>query len=306
MNEHAVPARVGIIMATRNGGHWLSEQLASIKSQSHHNWHLLVRDDGSTDSTIHKIKSEVPADRLTILDPDGSPSGSPAGNFFAALCLVDLSEFDFIAFADQDDVWSPGKLEHAINRLRETGAQGYSCDLIAFDNSRNRAWYIAKSQPQKELDYLFQGASAGCTYVISSNAARLVARCVQPHAQAFPNNRSHDWLIYAICRSHGLVWLTDATAHIYYRQHAQNAFGALPSAAGLIARLKLSRQHWYREHVLWLSQFIAKSPQEMRVLSAVERLSYADRVRLALNASQFRRRRRDQWLLSIALLTGSF
>lgn len=298
--------RVAILMATLNGGKWIDDQIASILAQSHANWHLFVRDDGSSDSTIEKIRTQMPPGRVTFLDTDGKPTGSPAGNFFAALCSIDSSSFQFVAFADQDDIWSPDKLARALDRMRTTGALAYSSDLVAFANQSHKAWYISKSQAPRDFDYLFQGASAGCTYVLTSVAACLVADRVRKYLGAFPKDRSHDWLIYAICRSHGLSWVLDDSAHIFYRQHAHNAFGAMPNAGGLLTRLKLSRRHWYRDHVKWLAEFLVGSPDEAEILSAVERLTLRDRVRLALRAHQFRRTLRDQWLLAIAFLTGSF
>ncbi len=297
---------VAIVMATFNGGRWIEDQIASIRAQSHSHWHLFVRDDGSKDGSVQSIRTRLPRDRVTILDEGGMPSGSPAGNFLKALCMIELREFDFVAFADQDDVWSPDKLSRAVARIKETGAQGYSSDLVAFNNETRRAWYLKKSEPQRAFDYLFQGASAGCTYVLSRQAAMLVAEKVRPFMDAFPTRRSHDWLVYAICRSYGLTWVLDHSAHIFYRQHTSNAFGALPNAAGLLARLRLSRERWYRDHVVWLGGFLRMSDAEREILDAVRRLSWRDRVLLACRSRCLRRSSRDRWLLALALLTGSF
>jgi rhamnosyltransferase len=298
--------RIAIVMATFNGSRWIEDQLASIRAQSHTRWHLFVRDDGSQDGSLQAIREGVPPDHVTFLDEGGTPSGSPAGNFLKALCMIDLQAFDFVAFADQDDVWSPDKLSRALERMRATGAHGYSSDLIAFNNETHRAWYLKKSEPQRAFDYLFQGASAGCTYLLSRQAAMLVAEKVGPFMDPFPTRRSHDWLVYAICRSYGLTWVFDDSAHIFYRQHASNAFGALPNVAGLLARLRLSRDRWYRDHVVWLGGFLQMSEAESEILEAVRRLSWKDRLVLACRSRCLRRSRRDRWLLAVAILTGSF
>lgn len=297
---------IAIIMATFNGVEWIGEQLASIRAQTYENWHLFVRDDGSTDSTVQIIQQAMPREKLTLLDSRSHKTGSPAGNFFTALCEIDLTRYDFIAFSDQDDIWSPNKLKRAVEIMLETESDGYSCDLVAFDNTARRSWYIPKSASNVAFDYLFQGASAGCTYVISQRAAELVARKVRPYVQEFPLQRSHDWLTYAICRSHGLHWFQDKSAHIFYRQHSGNAFGALPSASGLMERWRLSRQGWYRGHVLWLSNFVRHTPEEEELLGLVARLGWRDRLRLIMRAREFRRSARDQWLLRFTFLTKTF
>ena len=299
-------SRIAIIMATFNGASWIDEQITSIRAQSHSNWHLFVRDDGSTDSTIEIIQSLLSPEQVTFIDVAGKSTGSPAGNFFAALCCFDNTGFDFVALADQDDIWVPNKLRRALECMRAEGAQCYSSDLVAFDNYSHRAWYIHKGQPSRKFDYLFQGASAGCSYVLSCEAVKLIIEKVRPYVATFPKQRSHDWLIYAICRSYGLIWLADETASIFYRQHSQNAFGAMPSLKGLLSRLKLSREHWYREHVKWLANFLKMSPEEHEIISSVERLSILDRFHLVRQAKHFRRKLRDQWLFAIAVLTGSF
>ena len=40
-----------ILLASYNGEEFLPQQLASLQAQSYEDWHLLVRDDGSRDST---------------------------------------------------------------------------------------------------------------------------------------------------------------------------------------------------------------------------------------------------------------
>ena len=38
---------IDILLATYNGAAYLDEQLASLEAQTHANWHLIARDDGS-------------------------------------------------------------------------------------------------------------------------------------------------------------------------------------------------------------------------------------------------------------------
>lgn len=298
---------VAVILATFNGEKWLGQQLASLCTQSYDDWHLYVRDDGSSDATLEVLKkARVPEGKWTVLDPRGGPTGSAAANFFTALCALDLADFGYVAFCDQDDIWAPDKLERAVGLLESRGAGGYSSDLIAFDNAARRAWYVDKSQAEKPFDYIFQGGSAGCTYVLTRAAAELVREKVAPALQTFPRGNSHDWLVYAICRSHGVRWVQDRSAHIFYRQHAVNVYGALPGARGLVARARLGKSGWYREHVAWLRQFMSCSEQEERVLGAVERFRFVDRIWLAVSSGKFRRKRKDAFLLGVSFIFGFF
>lgn len=303
----AVHGKIAVILTTLNGGEWLEEQLSSVAAQTGVDLHMFIRDDGSVDNTADVVRTFMKAHpNVEWVDPVEGAAGSAAGNFFLALRRVDLNEFDYVSFSDQDDIWSPGKLARAIECLQRTGAGGYSSDLVAFDNGKRRAWYLEKSGQQRRFDYLFQGASAGSTYVLTRRAAQLVLERTQGLTGNDFRPRSHDWLIYAICRSHGLGWYMDRAAFIFYRQHARNAFGALPALGGLRTRLQLARSGWYRSHVIWLHQFVSATPEESRVFRAVTGMSVKDRLWLVLNVGDFRRSVRDRVLLMLVILSGLF
>ncbi len=302
-----VGKKTAIVLATYNGETWVEEQLRSIAAQAAVEWHVFMRDDGSVDNTTEVAAAFIRKHpNVTCLEPFEGASGSPAGNFLLALRRIHLQEFDYIAFSDQDDIWSPRKLSRAIDCLERGGADAYSCDLMAFDNGRRRAWYLRKSGQQRRFDYLFQGASAGCTYVLTRRAAQLVLERTQSLGADNFRRCSHDWLIYAICRSHGLAWYMDRAAFVFYRQHRDNAYGAAPAVAGLKARLRLARSGWYRAHVMWLRQFLAATAEESRILDAVGALRSKDRLWLACNVGEFRRELHDRLLLVLAILFGGF
>jgi rhamnosyltransferase len=299
--------KIAIIMATYNGSAFLRQQIESIRAQTQKNITLYVRDDGSTDDTVEILQSYLKSESWIELVKDGlGPSKLPGLNFFRCLRSVEISKYDFIAFCDQDDVWMPDKLESAIRRMGEGSYDGYSSNLLAFDDASNRAWYIRKNFPEKKLDYMFQGGSAGCTYVLTSKAAKMVMEQFWRGDFVIPSQFSHDWIIYAICRSFGLQWCHDDVAKILYRQHAVNSFGALPGLGGMFARLKLARSGWYQNNVILVGSLLAGTPAEFSVLERVRRFSFRDRISLALDASKFRRHPKDAVLLAAILLFGFF
>lgn len=297
--------KVAILIATFNGEKYLAEQLSSIISQVNVNIHIIVRDDGSSDGTLKILHDYQNKCNLSILIDD-FPTGSPATNFIKILKEVDFSEYDFIAFSDQDDIWFPSKISHAIDIINLNKADAYSSDLIAFDSERKASWNVKKHSDLKNYDYLFQGASAGCTYVLSKLAINEVCIALFRDNKGDLSYFSHDWLIYAICRSRGLIWVHDDIALIAYRQHSSNSFGAMPGYTGLWKRLKLSKSGWYRKQILFISEYLVGSKGEARVIDAVKGYSLADRIFLARSAHQFRRRTRDAVLLSLILLFGYF
>lgn len=297
MNEPSV----AVLLATFNGAFYCETQIVSILWQRKVDIHIYVRDDGSCDATpgILRAYAERYPDRITIVDSCNISTGSASGNFFTLLKRVDMAQHDYIAFADQDDVWTPDKLTHAIDRLVKERAEGYSSDLIAYSAADNVAWVLRKAGAPADLDYLFQGGSAGCTYVLSRNAAQVTAE-VMARVSDFCPNASHDWIIYAICRSRGMKWVHDPTAEILYRQHGSNQYGARQGMKELTAKLRLIGSKWYRDHILWLAHVIVGREDERHVLDAVARGSWADRFWLIRHAVRFRRGRGEVMRLRAA------
>ncbi len=296
--------RVLVLLATYNGRAFIDQQIASILWQVGVEPHILIRDDGSDDGTVTACDAWAVRhpDRVTILR-DGARTGSASGNFFHLLAAARLDECDYIALADQDDVWFPDKLALATDAMQIESADGYSSDLLAFDDRTRASWLLRKVGHDADLDYLFQGASAGCTYVLSAQAARIVRDVLATVKEGWPSGVSHDWTIYAICRSRGLRWVRDPRPGLLYRQHGGNEYGARAGLSGLLQRLLAMRVNWYRNHVLWLRRVVAMTPAERQVFDAIERGDYRW---LSASARHFRRTRRDARLLALSFLIRLF
>ena len=67
------------------------------------------------------------------------------------IIYADLTDINYIALADQDDIWKEDKLEKAIQKL-EQGFDGYSSNVEAFwENGRKKT--IIKNQFQRKFDH---------------------------------------------------------------------------------------------------------------------------------------------------------
>lgn len=295
-----------VLLASYNGAAYIVEQIESILAQAAVRVHIFVRDDGSSDDTIDAIMMMQAAhpEQISVLSDSLGPTGSAAANFFAMLGVIDLSPFDYIGFADQDDVWLPDKLKRAEDCLSGQEGGGYSSNLLAWDDDTDTYWPIIKHGKPKKFDYLFQGASAGCTYVLDTPSALLVQQRMAQFGRQSWGGVSHDWAIYAICRSAGMRWFHDTHWFIHYRQHSNNVYGARPGLAGIVARFRMISNGWYRDHILWLEHVITNRPDERRLFTKLKRGGLADRIYLAAHARDFRRDSADVWKLRIALILG--
>ncbi len=104
--------RVQVLMSTYNGENYLAEQIESILSQAHVKVSLLVRDDGSADHTP-AILTSYAGEHVQI------DIGKNIGTQKSFLHLIECADSnnDYFAFADQDDVWHPQKLQKAVEAL---------------------------------------------------------------------------------------------------------------------------------------------------------------------------------------------
>ena len=301
-NKQLEKRKVAVELAVYNGIKWLPYQLNSILKQEDVDITIFLSVDPSSDGSEDFCRQYSEKEKRVKVLPLIGKFGGAAKNFFRLIRDVEITNFDYIAFSDQDDIWNSKKIIHAIRCLQANNCEGYSSNLIAFDDEKKKKWILRKNAPQKKADYLFQGASAGCTYVLSNKAMSIVKEKIGLDHSKFPNGFSHDWLIYAICRSYHILWFFDENALIKYRQHDNNVYGALPGIVGFIKRYQSVNNGWYKKHILWLNNFIKNDTYEEKVLNSINKFGFYDRCWLLLNVFNFRRNSKDCLLLAIAIL----
>lgn len=118
--EHAhdkTRPKVLVLMATYNGERFVASQIDSILNQQDVDVELLIRDDGSTDSTCDICQSI--ADGHDCIHFQRNPTNvGVAENFMGMLFSSAADGYDLYAFSDQDDEWYPQKLSTAALALR--------------------------------------------------------------------------------------------------------------------------------------------------------------------------------------------
>ncbi|CAN7431253.1 glycosyltransferase [Pseudorhodoferax sp. LjRoot39] len=293
--------RVLVLLATHNGGPWLGQQLDSLAAQRDVNLRVLVSDDCSTDGTLAALEqwcAEQPAELVS----SGRRFGSAAANFFHLLSLVPDHPCDFVALADQDDVWHPDKLCRAVEAIRARGVDAISTNVVAFWPD-GREQLIRKDQPPGPWNHLFESAGPGCTYVLRWTPAQLLAGEIRAKAAQLPAIGFHDWLIQAWVRSRGYSWWTDPWPSLRYRQHGGNVFGSRSGWQMWHKRWQMVRDGWYREQVLHIARFC--DAQSLPCIVRLQRLSAIDRLVLALQAGHMRRVLVDRVGVALSFLAGA-
>ena len=219
---------ITILLATYNGGQYLSHQLDSIVNQTYSNWHLIIRDDHSTDNTTAVIEQyrQAYSGKIDVLKNTGNNTGSVA-NFSALLSAV--KDADYIMFCDQDDEWKKDKIEVTFAEMRRLEKQyGKAYPLMIFTNFQyvNAELQIIESKKNFDINrikdfgfahLLAQNPVYGCTTMINRPLADM-AGVIPPEADY------HDHWIALVAAAFGkLSYLSEKT--VLYRQHATNVSG---------------------------------------------------------------------------------
>lgn len=220
---------IHILLCTCNGAPWLGAQLESLVAQSYPSWQLWVSDDHSTDETLTILANFArshPHRVAAILD---GPRQGSAANFLSLLCHPDLPE-GYVALCDQDDIWLPHKLEHAMTRLRPISGRPCAWSgRYVFTDAQMRPLCLPAPWPRGPSleNALVQNIMSGHTLTLNPEALALVRR-----AGPVPVVH-HDWWIYLLLMACDAQALIDPEVVLHYRQHGRNTMGR---RSGLRAR----------------------------------------------------------------------
>lgn len=295
--------KVAVVLAAYNGADYIVKQLDSILQQERVTLHVFISVDRSSDGTESLLaKWTLSEPRLTLL-PYGQCFGGAGPNFYRLLRAIDLTGFDYLSFADQDDLWHPDKLWRAHCVLTTEKAAGYSSNFTAFWPS-GKTLLINKAWPQRTWDYLFESAGPGCTYVLRSSLALAMQNLVRSADKSLLRVDYHDWLTYAFARSHNFPWVIDSWSRLQYRQHAHNQIGVNAGRRSFWLRVRKILSGYGFEQSLLIADLVHASS-----LPIVQRGLRGGRIGylwLALHATQCRRRRMDQLLFFISCVLLAF
>ena len=255
-------------MCSYNGEKFIEEQIKSILNQENVDVSLRIIDDKSTDDTINIVK-KIDDERIKLII-NKENSGSPALNFTKALMLLDdeiYTEYDFISLSDQDDLWFENKLFKAIELLRLNKSDLYTSNLTFWNLKSNSKSLLRKDYSQTDFDYLFEGASAGCTYVLTTEFTKALIQFVYKYDLSKWTFLSHDWLIYFCARVLNFNVFFDSNSYILYRIHDTNVHGQLNnfSLYALSQRLKLILNGWYFIQSCNFSQLLNGDSEELYI-----------------------------------------
>ncbi|WP_309499583.1 glycosyltransferase family 2 protein [Sulfurovum sp.] len=211
---------ISIAIATYNGEKYLEEQLDSIYAQTYKNIEVVVADDCSTDKTVeileqysksHGLKYFVNKQNLGFVK-----------NFEKAITLC---QGEYVALADQDDIWKKNKIQILYHHVGEALLIHSDASLIDAEGEIINTSYAQSSHKVFRKDiigYFFNNDATGCTMMFSK---KLLSSIIP-----IPSNSiSHDWWIAIQAKKREkIIYVPEPL--IRYRQHQNNQIGAINTA----------------------------------------------------------------------------
>lgn len=220
---------ISVAMATYNGEKFLYEQIKSIIAQTCPPTELIVCDDCSSDNTIEILKYF--SDKINLRIYHNKQRQGPIKSFESAIrgCTS-----NYIAIADQDDIWLPKKLELSLQRILLISAQyPPKMPLLVFSDLKvvsenleplaESYWRYSSLDPNKHslARLLTRNCITGCTILMNKELSELAL----PFGK---NTLMHDYWLALTASAFGKIdYLPSPT--ILYRQHDNNYIGARPS-----------------------------------------------------------------------------
>jgi glycosyltransferase involved in cell wall biosynthesis len=271
---------VAIVLAYRDGGRYIGEQLASVFAQTHRGLRVYLFDDASEIPFDADALGLAPADRDRLTVRRRPKRLGFVRNFLSGLAEVGGGH-DFYFFCDQDDIWAPDKVKRALKFLLPHDGPALYCgrtEIVDASGRRARGLSPLFARPPSFANALVQNVGGGNTMALNRAARELVVGAGGRDAGCAPV--SHDWWCYQLVSGAGGRVHYDPEPRLWYRQHGQNLVGANSGARARMARLG----------ALLAGRFVEWNDCNLAALGAAEHL-LTDQARASLR--DFREARRS-------------
>lgn len=233
-------AKICIVLATYNGKNYLAQMLDSLEAQTRPADLIVAVDDGSKDESADILKSY--ANRLPLQITVLPKNGGHRAAFAKALELArpQINDTDFIALADQDDIWLPHKLELLEKEIGEASLIFGDAQVIDGKGKvTHESWrQFAHIQEEVLLKHQIAGINnvTGCTCLFKAS----LIKSILPIPQAVT---VHDrWIAMIAQKTDGVK--STSKAVIQYRIHENNAVGGKQESS--MESVLKSQQSWVK------------------------------------------------------------
>jgi teichuronic acid biosynthesis glycosyltransferase TuaG len=109
---------ISIITPCYNSAGFLAQTIESVIAQTYKNWEMIIVDDCSTDASFDIALNYAAKDeRIKVYRTEQNCGAALARNK-----AIKLSQGEYLAFLDSDDIWLPEKIERQLQFMRENNS----------------------------------------------------------------------------------------------------------------------------------------------------------------------------------------
>jgi glycosyltransferase involved in cell wall biosynthesis len=206
---------VSVAMATYNGAQYITAQLESILNQTYKNLEVIITDDASSDNTIAIIKDfQKKYDGIKLF----------SNTINSGVTITFENSFknctgDFIAIADQDDIWELYKIETLLNQLENEDAIYSNSLLVDKDGQSLNKEFKSLMNLQSYYTggpFLMGNCVPGHTILMQKQFLKSIL--------PFPSTMMFDrWVSFCAAANNGIKYVDMPL--VKYRQHESNTIG---------------------------------------------------------------------------------
>ena len=300
--------RIQILLSTYNGANYLCAQLDSFLQQDcFEQCCVLIRDDGSTDSTRDILQKYANNSSFTIV------FGDNIGVNKSYQWLIHHSDptCDYYAFSDQDDVWLPHKLSNAMNALGHeqrdipvlfaTRTNIVDANLLPLGESPS---------PRRGISFynaMVQNVLPGHTQVFNKSLRDILT------VHGFEDAYVVDWWLYLTATAVGHVIFSE-DAQVLHRQHGNNSVGyRLTFFSQFCQRIKAIKQKKGNAISCQLAAFLRSWQEELSPECSTELISYLNslprlstRISYLFRCQVYRQKRIEDLAFRLFYLVGKY
>ena len=155
---------VSVVIPTLNRDNLIERAVQSVLNQTHKNLEIIVVSDGSTDKTDQIMENMCKQDsRIKYISYHPARGGNVARNIG-----IDNSNYDYIAFLDDDDEWHTDKIEKQLQKFESDDDIGLVCTGInaVFIVEGTTSVYIPPAPKDSSTEILLKNCIGSTTTVM--------------------------------------------------------------------------------------------------------------------------------------------